>query len=164
MSTLVVMTFDSPAEANEVRRKLKELQNEGLLDLADSSVIEKEESGKIHILDETGKAVKAGAAIGGMLGLFLFIAFPVAGIAAGALGGALVGRALDKGVDANFVKEVSESLEPGHSALFLEVNSANRAAALAALRPYKGKLLQTNLPAELEEELRAEIEKADHIG
>jgi uncharacterized membrane protein len=158
MSNLVVVTFDSAAEANEVRQKLKELEKEGQISLEDTSVIVKGDDGKVHIIDEVGNTVKAGAVMGGILGLFLLFAFPVAGIVAGAAGGALVGRSLDRGVDKKFVKELSESLEPGHSALFVAVNHANANAIIAALKPYRGKVYQTTLSEEAEQELREILE------
>src|SRR5436190_6282866 len=111
MSNLVVVTFDSAAEANEVRQKLKELEKEGQISLEDTSVIVKGDDGKVHIIDEVGNTVKAGAAVGGIIGLFLLFAFPVAGIVAGAAAGGLIGRSLDHGVDKKFVKELSEQLE-----------------------------------------------------
>jgi uncharacterized membrane protein len=163
MSYLIVITFDSPSRAHEVRLEMKKLQEEDLLSLEDSSVIAKDEHGKVHVIDETGNTVKAGAVIGGMVGLFVAVLFPVAGIIAGALGGALIGRALDNGVDAGFVKEVSAALEPGHSALFLQINHANANAVLAALKPYDGKVYQTNLTPELEDALRDALER-HHAG
>jgi uncharacterized membrane protein len=156
VTKLVVLTFDRSDEANEVRTKLKALQETDLLSLEDSSVIVKDEKGKIHVVDDAGKSVKTGAAVGGALGLMLGLIFPVAGIVTGALAGALVGRALGKGVDSKFVKEVSESLKPGHSALFLDINEANVSAVLAALKPYSGtaQVYQTNISPEVEESLR----------
>ena len=76
----------------------------------------------------------------------------------GALGGALVGKLLDKGVDQNFVKEVSEELKPGSSAIFFIIRDANVDATLASLRQYRGKVLQTSLPGDAEETLRKELE------
>ena len=58
------------------------------------------------------------------------------------------------GVDGKFVKEVKESLQPNTSALFIIVRSADPTAALALLRNYKGRVLQTTLDSEAEENLR----------
>jgi uncharacterized membrane protein len=50
------------------------------------------------------------------------------------------------------VKEVSESLQPGSSALFLLVKRA-QPAVIDALKPFTGTVYQTTLPTDLEERL-----------
>ena len=163
VSNIVVMTFDSVEEANQVRHEMKELEKQDLMSLEDAAVITKDEHGKIHVVDEMGSAVKTGAVAGGFLGLFLMFAFPIAGIAAGVLGGALVGKLVDQGIDKEFVKEVSDALQPGNSALFLVVKKANAPAALAALKPYRGKLYHTSLPSEAEDSIRSILEKGGQV-
>ena len=76
------------------------------------------------------------------------------GVLLGAAGGAAVGALLDKGIQKDFIKEVGESMGPNSSALFIIVREADPTMALAALRPYKGKVIQSSLPPEAEEELR----------
>ncbi|MFC2023684.1 DUF1269 domain-containing protein [Chloroflexota bacterium] len=77
----------------------------------------------------------------------------------GALGGALLGKSLDTGFDRKLVKEVSEKLQPGTLALFFIVREGNPEYAVAALKPYKGEVLQTSFPTEAEEELRRILSK-----
>jgi uncharacterized membrane protein len=158
MTKLIVMTFDEVQTANEVRAKMKGLEREGVLKLEDAAVITKDENDKVHVVNEMGNTVKGGAAIGGILGLLLIGLFPVAGIIAGVAGGALIGKMVNEGVDKDFVKEVSASLKPGNSAVFLEINEANASAALAALEPFKGHLYHTNVSSEMEEEIREALE------
>jgi len=157
MSSLIVITFDNPDEAHTVRQQLSDLQKQGEVNMEDAAVLMKDEHGKIHVVNEADKTVVAGAAIGGLLGLLLFALFPIAGIAVGAAGGAIVGGTLDKGVDKKFVKEVSEELKPNTSALFVIMNEANVGATLATLRQHTGKVLQTNVSPEVEEELRSAL-------
>jgi uncharacterized membrane protein len=47
----------------------------------------------------------------------------------------------------------------GTSAIIFIVRDANVDYAMASLRPYKGKIYQTSLPAGSEEELRKELKK-----
>ena len=49
MSTLVVLAYDEPHNAEEVRLKLQKLQNEYLLDLADVVVAVKDKAGKAKL-------------------------------------------------------------------------------------------------------------------
>jgi uncharacterized membrane protein len=57
-----------------------------------------------------------------------------------------------------FVDEVKLTLRPGRSALFLVVKESNADATLAALRAYKGDVVQTTLDSETEEALRQALE------
>lgn len=160
MSNLVVIAFDNMEEAGKVRETLRSAQRQDMISLDDSAVVVKDEEGRVHVKNEMDRGVKIGAVGGGLLGLLLAsVFFPVAGIVIGALGGALVGKAFDTGVDKQFVKDVEAEMQPGTSAIFLIVRDANADMAVAALKPYKGKVLQTTLPEEDEEELRRILDK-----
>jgi uncharacterized membrane protein len=160
LSYLVVVTFDNPEEAGKVREALRSAQRADYLSLDDSAVIVKDEEGKIHVKNELDRGVKIGAIGGGLLGLLIGgIFFPLAGLLVGVLGGGLVGKLADTGVDQKFVKEVSEDLQPGTSALFFIVRAANPDVALAALKPYKGTVRHTSFPPEAEKELRRVLGK-----
>ena len=155
MSNLVVITFEDTEQAGKLRQTLKQLESGGLISLDDSAVVVKDEHGKVHIKDEMDRGVAVGALGGGMLGLLVGgVFFPIGGLVLGAAGGALVGSALDKGIQRKFVKEVSDALQPGTSALFLIVREADPTYALAALRPYQGTIYHTSLDPEAEAELR----------
>jgi uncharacterized membrane protein len=57
-------------------------------------------------------------------------------------------------VSGEFVKEVQDQIEPGSSALFLVLDSANVDAIRPVLSRHPGRLLQTSLDSEVEESLR----------
>jgi uncharacterized membrane protein len=67
MSTLVVVGYDDPYKAEEVRLKLRKLQSEYLLDLEDAVVAVKDEKGKVK-LHQAVNLTAAGAVSGGFWG------------------------------------------------------------------------------------------------
>ena len=154
MSNLIVMTFNARDEASKVRQTLREVEGAGRISLDDAAVIHKDAAGKLDVDNEVDRGVKTGAIGGGLLGLLLSFVFPLAGVIVGAAGGALVGRMADLGIDQQFVQDVSASLQPNNSALFVLVRDADPTVAIAALEPYQGTLYHTSLDPGVEEELR----------
>jgi uncharacterized membrane protein len=162
MSNLIVLTFDDTAQAGQAFDALKKAQSGGHLKIDDAAVIVKQVSGKVEIKNQMDTGVKWGAVGGGVLGLMLAsVFFPLAGLAIGALSGALIGKALDMGVDQKFVKDVTETLKPGSSALFVIGSSDDPAVVLAALRPFQGTIYQTTLPTEAVEALHDALKKKE---
>ena len=159
MSQLIVVAFEDEATATKALQALRDVQDAGGAGIADAAVIRKDPDGKTHVKGTLDGGAVAGAAIGGALGLLLFMFFPVLGIAIGAIGGALVGHAFSDRIDKDFVREVSEKLDAGHSALFVLIKDAEPDAVLAALRPIEGgTIVQTTLDPEVEEEVRKAVE------
>lgn len=155
MSDLIVVVFDEADEAGKVRETLRSVEHEGRLSLNDSAVVVKDEHGKIHVQNQMDRGVKIGAVTGGFIGLLLAsVFFPIAGIVVGAVAGGLIGKSAGLGISKSFVKDVSESMTENSSALFVIVRDSDPDLAVAALRPYKGKILQTTLSPEDEETLQ----------
>jgi uncharacterized membrane protein len=157
MSDLIVIAFDNESDGPEALATLRGVGHETDLRIDDSAVIVKDAQGKLQVRHQTDSTTKMGAVGGGALGLLIFMMFPVAGIAIGAAGGALVGHLLDRRVDPAFVKEVSESLTPGTSALFLLIREGDPRPLVAGLGRFRGKVLQTTLDPELEASLESEL-------
>jgi uncharacterized membrane protein len=161
MSELVVLTFDDTEQAGAALEALKKASSGGHLKIDDAAVIVKDETGKIDIKNQLDTGTKWGAVGGGLIGLILAsIFFPLAGLAIGAIGGALVGKSLNLGVDKKFVKDVTETLKPGMSALFV-IGSGNPDVVIAALRPFQGTIYQTTLATEAVEELHAALKSKE---
>jgi len=155
---LVVFTFDEENEARSALDALRNLEKAGRLSIDDSAVIRRGEDGKIHVDNKVDSSVKGGAAIGGMLGLIIGgLLFPIGGLILGVAGGAAIGKMMETGVDKKFVEDVSNSLQPGSSALFVTSNGGDRAAVVAALQPFKGTVYHTNLSSEAEQSLRSAL-------
>jgi uncharacterized membrane protein len=155
---LVVMTFEDESEARSVAEALRNLHKAGRLSINDTAIVRRGLDGKVHVDNQIDSTVKGGAVVGGILGLIIGSIFmPLGGLVIGAAGGALVGKMLDTGIDKQFVKDVTESLQPGSSALFVTAHGGDPAAVVAALRPYKGTVYHTNLSSEAEETLRTAL-------
>ena len=127
MATMVVLTFKDETSAEQMRDKLASLQKLQLIELADAAVVVRREDGKVKVKQA------------------------VSLVGAGALGGALS----DYGVDDKFIKEVGNKIEPGHSALFLLVESWTEDKVMDEIKGFDAEVLQTSLSKEDEAKLKA---------
>ena len=158
MSTLVVIGYENPFTAEEVRLKLRKLQREYLLDIEDAGVAVKDPSGKVK-LNQAVNLTAAGALSGGFWGSLIGLIFlnPLLGLAVGAASGAVSGALADIGIDDNFMKELAATLKPGSSALFVLVRKATPDKVLEELAGTGGTVLRTSLSHEDEARLQAAL-------
>ena len=156
MSDLIVITFDDETGAKKLRDALIEMKKEDLIELDDAAIVIRKQDGQVKV-KQVGNLAGIGALGGAFWGLligFLFM-MPWLGVAIGALAGAAGGHFTDIGVDDKFIKEVGETIEPGHSALFLLLRDTAPERLAAVLKQSNGKILQTSLSEEEEAKLRA---------
>ncbi len=155
MSDLIVVAFDNETGAEEMRDALVGMQKRHLVTLEDAAVVVRKQDGKVKV-KQAVNLVGSGALGGAFWGMLIGIIFwmPWLGAAVGALSGAMRGHFSDIGVDDGFIKEVGDTIEPGHSALFLLIKEATPDKMVDELKQYKGKILQTSLSAEDEAKLK----------
>jgi len=154
MNQLIVIAFDHFDDARKAMAALRALERDGQVAFEDTALIERDPDGTAHVRNEVSGTTETAAAIGALIGGLVTFVFPLAGIALGAALGALVGRSLDRGVSDAFVDEVKGTLRPGRSALFLVVRESNADAVMAALRQFRGDVIQTTLDTAAEQGLR----------
>ena len=155
MSDLVVIVYPTEAKAEEMRQKLFGLQKEYLIQISDAAIAVMHEGGKIK-LNQLLNTTALGAASGGFWGLLIGAIFlmPVFGAAIGAASGALGGALSDYGVNDNFMKELSGSLQPGNAALFVLIQKMTGDKVLEAIKGTGGVVLKTSLDHTREQALR----------
>jgi len=154
MNQLIVIAFDHEDAAMQALESLRGLQSAHRLLLEDSAVVTRDPDGRAHVRNEISRTTRTGAFVGGLVGAFAWFLFPVVSIVVGAAVGALIGSAMDNGVDPGFVEEVKARVRPGRSGLFVVMRSADTDWLVAALRAYRGDVVQTTLDDEVETALR----------
>lgn len=159
MSNLVVIGFDDDASAFEMRAELVKMQKEYLIEMEDVVVVTKDEDDKVKLHQAVNLTASGavGGSFWGMLIGFLFLN-PLAGAAIGAGAGALGGKLTDIGINDKFMKDLGETFKPGTSALFVLVRKATPDKVLEGLKHFKGKVIQTSLTKDKEDELRQILE------
>ena len=162
MANLIVFAFDNETEAERMRDKLVSMQKQEIITLQDAAVVVRRENGKVKV-KQAQSLVGAGALGGSFWGLLIGLLFwaPWLGLAIGAATGAIAGGMTDTGVDDEFIKEVGENIEPGHSALFLLVSDSTPDKVMDGLSDFNPKVYQTSLSEEDEAKLRAAFGEED---
>lgn len=158
MSELVVVAYDDEETAEKVLDTLARLQKEYLVDLEDAVYVTKGADGRVKLhqsMNMTGAGAAGGALWGGLIGLLFFM--PLVGAAIGAGAGALGGKLSDIGVDDRFAKDLAQRLQPGTSAVLVLVRRSTPDKVLPELQQYGGQVLQTSLPHDAEQRLRAAL-------
>jgi uncharacterized membrane protein len=155
MTSLVVLAFKTIDGAEQARDKLYELQKQQLITLEDAAVVRRNENGKVKV-KQAHSLVGTGALGGAFWGMLIGLLFwaPWLGLVAGAASGALAGKFTDIGVDDQFIKEVSDTIEPGHSALFLMSRDAQIERLKEEMEDYEFEIVQTNLSPADEQNLK----------
>ena len=155
MSDIIVIAFRHPDAAQQTAARFQDLEAQHELRLVDARVVVKDREGRLHVKDVAGHPMAMGALMGGLLGALLFMMSPVLGALVGVAAGSVVGKLASPDlVDAQFVDDVAQALRPDSSAVFLQVDRANTEAVITVLRAFRGTLIQTTVPLEVEEELK----------
>jgi uncharacterized membrane protein len=165
-SSIVAIVYDTEDRAYTLRQELCESEEHGYITYDNSAALEKDAQGELHAHNNKERGVKRGAVTGGlvMLAIGALVGGPVGLMVVGGLGGALIGKMADKGVSKDFIQEVGAQLKPETSALFFIVPEESYGFAAAAAHKYGGTLYRSEIPEHVEDELRADIGKAEILS
>ena len=154
MSDLIAIAYPEEHRAAEVLATLRRLQNEYLIDLEDAVVVTKDDAGKVK-LHQSVDLVGAGAAGGALWGTAIGLLFlnPLLGALVGAASGALSGRLTDYGIKDDFIRELSQRLQPNSSAIFFLARRMTADKVTPEVGKFGGTILQSSLSAEAERQL-----------
>ena len=176
MAKLVVVGFkNSMYRASEVLNELEYMGEDWAVDLHDGVAVYRDNNGKLRLGQSLQPTTAEGAAWGGLWGSLIgaTLAIPFTGglsaaaaagaLAAGALAGGATGAgagAIDSswwkdefGISEDFVQEVGRMIQPGDSAIFALLRTANPNEVIEHFRGSGGKVLETTLSRDQEEKL-----------
>lgn len=161
MSDLIAIVYSTEEKAEEARKRVLGLQKEYLVTLNDAVVATKTASGDIK-LNQLVNTTATGALSGSFWGLLIGVLFlnPLLGVAVGAASGAVGGALTDVGINDRFMKELSESIEPGNGVLFVLVQNMTADKVLKEMSDLGGTVLKTSLDETKEQALRDALKSA----
>jgi len=156
MSELIVFAFSNEKGASDMDEVIQRLKKEQLITLDDAAVVVRNHDGKVKVkqaVNLVGAGTVGGAFWGMLIGLLFWM--PWLGLAIGAITGAISGKLSDYGINDDFINEVSQTIEPGGSALFLLISKWTEDKVLDQLSKFNPKVVRTSLSKEEEQKLKA---------
>jgi uncharacterized membrane protein len=168
MAQLIVVGFKKDMyRASDVLNQLQRMNEDWGVDLHDAVAVYRDYNGKLRVDQSFQMTTREGAGWGGLWGSLIgaTLAIPFTGgasaavaagaLAAGALGGGAIGAgagAIDAswwkdefGIPDDFVKQVGSMIQPGDSAVYALLRTANPDIVAGQFRGYGGTILSTTL-------------------
>ncbi|MFC4555094.1 DUF1269 domain-containing protein [Georgenia faecalis] len=165
MATLTVWKFDTPDGAERAEDALEALEKQELVHILDAATVSWEEGKKKPKTRQSRLTMTTGILGGVFWGLLFGIIFfiPIIGLVIGVASGALAASLTDVGIDEDFIKTVREKVTPGTSALFVLTSGEVLDRIHNSLREQgiHGELVETNLSADQEANLRSMLQEED---
>lgn len=173
MSELIVVGFKKDMyRASEVLNQLQEMNDDWAMDLRDAVAVYRDYKGKLRVDQSYQMTTSEGAAWGGLWGLLIgaTLALPftagasaaaaAGAVAAGGIGGTAIGAGVgavdastwkdEFGIPDEFVQHVGAMVQPGDSAVYALLRTANPEIVADQFRGYGGTILRTTLNKEQE--------------
>jgi uncharacterized membrane protein len=175
MGDLIAVEFKERYEADAFLFAIQELAEKAVLDVEDSALVLKNGENELDIDQQenlSGQLSVSGALYFGFLGAVAgwiisgcslgTILFTLqAGVLLGWIAGSVAVVCLKLGVPLSLIREVGNSLEPGHAAAFISVRGTAAAEhVFQQLDRFQGVVLRTSLPPAEEKKLRTALAHA----
>ena len=165
MSDLIVISFKDELKADEVLIYMRTLDRKGIIALKDAVVVVRKKEGKAEVkpTKKTASSLYSGVLSGSPWGLFLgflVVHSPVGGVV-GAAVGAFLGVLASIGINYNLIREVSNTLEPGTSAILVLTKKSTPDKVWENLSKFEGRVLRTSLSKEDEAKLQKALTKGE---
>ncbi len=155
MSELMVLGFETEAEADAFGLKVAQLQKDMIVQLQDAAMVVRDPDGKPHVKhghNLVGAGAMGGAFWGMLFGLLFFV--PFLGLAIGAGMGALFGKMGKTGLNKAVLEQMGDAVPPGKAGWFLLIEKMTEDKFLEAVEGTKATVVRTNLSHEDEEQLK----------
>jgi uncharacterized membrane protein len=183
MQDLIVVGFHNQYRAAEVLNELWRMDEDWVVDLDDAVAVYRDRHGKLRyqqsVTPTAGEGAGWGLLWGSLIGGLLAAPFTAgasaavgaAAVATGLLAGGAIGAAggaldakwwkEDFGISDEFIKGVSDMIEPGDSAIFAYIRSSDPEMVAKRFRGYGGQVLRSTLTpqqaAKLEDVLHSRV-------
>jgi uncharacterized membrane protein len=181
MAELIVVGFKKDKyRASEVLNQLQQMNEDWAVDLHDAVAVYRDDNGKLRVDQSFQMTTKEGAGWGGLWGSLIgaTLAIPFTGgasaavaagtIAAGVLGGGAIGAgagAIDAswwkdefGIPDEFVEQVGAMIQPGDSAVYALLRTANPETVAERFRGYGGNILSTTLSRDQQKKVESVLQ------
>jgi uncharacterized membrane protein len=135
------------------------MAGEGLLEMNDTVFIARKPDGKTSVSQENQAMDQKIGRVAGLIAAAVTGTMPF--VLAGTLAGRLIGGFPDHGITRKFIKDLKQELRPGTSGLVLLGGSdpERRHKIEERMQGFGGRILESNLPPKLQEEIESEIER-----
>jgi uncharacterized membrane protein len=145
---VIVVGFDADDRAYEGLTRLKELDSQGQVGLAEAAVVVRDEDGHIETKDQVGDPSFVGTASGGLVGLLIGILGGPLGVLLGGATGLAVGSLFDLD-DADetdsVLSDVSKTVKPGRTAVLAQVVEQSPEVIDTAMARLSGTLVRRSV-------------------
>ena len=147
-SNIAVYIFDNDKDARSMQKSIKGMEQRNKLRIAAMALVQKDEKGKVKVKETGDVSAKGGAARGGIIGVVAgtILGGPIGGLVAGAVLGALTAKAVDFGISDDQIKLISDEMDRGKTALFVELASGDLGLISASVRQVGGQVIEIDVP------------------